>query len=137
MTDLNVSAETDNDTIELAPRPWVALTITLLGLPLWPLGWPFTAVVSVFGLFLLLQTALLRLRFEADDLVVLRTNSEIRRFPYADWSNWVVFWPRVPALFYFREVNSIHFLPVLFDATELQQQLKKRIGPSGTDSTEA
>ncbi len=137
MTDLNVSAETDNDTIELAPRPWVALTITLLGLPLWPLGWPFTAVVSVFGLFLLLQTALLRLRFEADDLVVLRTNSEIRRFPYAEWSNWVVFWPRVPALFYFREVNSIHFLPVLFDATELQQQLKKRIGPSGTDSTEA
>ena len=137
MTDLNVSAETDNDTIELAPRPWVALTITLLGLPLWPLGWPFTAVVSVFGLFLLLQTALLRLRFEADDLVVLRTNSEIRRFPYAEWSNWVVFWPRVPALFYFREVNSIHFLPVLFDATELQQQLKKRIGPSGTESTEA
>ena len=137
MTDLNVSAETDNDTIELAPRPWVALTITLLGLPLWPLGWPFTAVVSVFGLFLLLQTALLRLRFEADDLVVLRTNSEIRRFPYAEWSNWVVFWPRVPALFYFREVNSIHFLPVLFDATELQQQLKKRIGPSGTDSAEA
>ena len=137
MTDLNVSAETDNDTIELAPRPWVALTITLLGLPLWPLGWPFTAVVSVFGLFLMLQTALLRLRFEADDLVVLRTNSEIRRFPYAEWSNWVVFWPRVPALFYFREVNSIHFLPVLFDATELQQQLKKRIGPSGTDSTEA
>ena len=137
MKDLNVSAETDNDTIELAPRPWVALTVTLLGLPLWPLGWPFTAVVSVFGLFLLLQTALLRLRFEADDLVVLRTNSEIRRFPYAEWSNWVVFWPRVPALFYFREVNSIHFLPVLFDATELQQQLKKRIGPSGTDSTEA
>ena len=137
MTDINVSFDTGNDAIELAPRPWVALSVTLLGLPLWPLGWPFTAVVSVFGLFLLLQTALLRLRFEANDLVVLRTNSEIRRFPYADWSNWVVFWPRVPALFYFREVNSIHFLPVLFDASELQHQLKKRIGPSGTDSTEA
>ena len=137
MTDINVSFDTGNDAIELAPRPWVALSVTLLGLPLWPLGWPFTAVVSVFGLFLLLQTALLRLRFEANDLVVLRTNSEIRRFPYADWSNWVVFWPKVPALFYFREVNSIHFLPVLFDASELQNQLKKRIGPSGTDSTEA
>lgn len=137
MTDINVSIDTGNDAIELAPRPWVALSVTLLGLPLWPLGWPFTAVVSVFGLFLLLQTALLRLRFEANDLVVLRTNSEIRRFPYADWSNWVVFWPKVPALFYFREVNSIHFLPVLFDASELQNQLKKRIGPSGTDSTEA
>ena len=137
MTDINVSIDTGNDAIELAPRPWVALSVTLLGLPLWPLGWPFTAVVSVFGLFLLLQTALLRLRFEANDLVVLRTNSEIRRFPYADWSNWVVFWPKVPALFYFREVNSIHFLPVLFDASELQNQLKKRIGPSGTDSTGA
>ena len=137
MTDINVSFDTGNDAIELAPRPWVALSVTLLGLPLWPLGWPFTAVVSVFGLFLLLQTALLRLRFEANDLVVLRTNSEIRRFPYADWSNWVVFWPKVPALFYFREVNSIHFLPVLFDASELQNQLKKRIGPSGTDSTKA
>ena len=137
MTEINVSTDKGNDVIELAPSPWLALTVTMLGLPLWPLGWPFTAVVSVFGLFLLLQTALLRLRFEANDLVVLRTNSEIRRFPYADWSNWVVFWPKVPALFYFREVNSIHFLPVLFDASELQNQLKKRIGPSGTDSTEA
>ena len=137
MTETNLSGDTGHDAIQLAPRPWVGLAVTMLGLPLLPLGWPFTAVVSCFGLFLLLQTALLRLRFEADDLVVLRVNSEIRRFPYADWSNWVVFWPKVPALFYFREVNSIHFLPVLFDATELQQQLKKRIGPSETDSAKA
>ena len=137
MTPNDVSRHTASGDVELAPRPWVALAVTALGLPLWPLGWPFSAVVGIFGLFLLLQTALLRLRFEATELVVLRGSSAIRRFPYSAWSHWVVFWPRVPALFYFREVNSIHFLPVLFDASELQRQLKLRIGPSGTDSTGA
>ena len=137
MTPNDVSRDTEIGDVELAPRPWVALTVTALGLPLWPLGWPFSAVVAVFGLFLLLQTALLRLRFERDELVVLRGNNAIRHFPYSAWSNWVVFWPKLPALFYFREVNSIHFLPVLFDASELLQQLKLRIGPSGTDSTGA
>ena len=94
-------------------------------------------MVVLFGLFLMLQTALLRLRFESEALVVTRSGDEIRRFPYSDWMSWRVFWPAVPVLFYFREVNSIHFLPMLFDANALNEQLTTRIGPSGTHLKEA
>ena len=102
--------------LELQPRFWVPLGVVGLGLACGLLSWIAAAVVVLFGCFLMLQTALLRLRFEAEALVVTRSGDEIRRFPYSDWMGWRVFWPAVPVLFYFREVNSIHFLPMLFDA---------------------
>ena len=123
--------------LELQPRFWVPLGVVALGLACGLLSWIAAAVVVLFGCFLMLQTALLRLRFEAEALVVTRSGDEIRRFPYSDWMNWRVFWPAVPVLFYFREVNSIHFLPMLFDANALIEQLTTRIGPSGTHSKEA
>ena len=82
-------------------------------------------VVGVFGLFLLLQAALIRLQFTDTDLVVFRSNKEIRRFPYVEWQEWKIFWSPVPVLFYFREINSIHFLPVLFQPQELRACLEK------------
>lgn len=117
----------------LSPRPWVALGVVLLGaalLPLRPLGsWavPLAAVVGVFGLFLLLQTQLLRLQFSDDALLVWRQKSLLRRFPYAEWLGWRLFWSPLPVLFYFRERRSIHLLPVLFDATALRQQLERHL----------
>ena len=123
--------------LELQPRFWVPLGVVGLGLACSLLSWIAAAVVVLFGCFLMLQTALLRLRFEAEALVVTRSGDEIRRFPYSDWMGWRVFWPAVPVLFYFREVNSIHFLPMLFDANALNEQLTTRIGPSGTHSKEA
>ena len=123
--------------LELQPRFWVPLGVVGLGLACGLLNWIAAAVVVLFGLFLMLQTALLRLRFEAEALVVTRSGDEIRRFPYSDWMGWRVFWPAVPVLFYFREVNSIHFLPMLFDANALKEQLTTRIGPSGTHLKEA
>ena len=123
--------------LELQPRFWVPLGVMGLGLACGLLSWIAAAVVVLFGCFLMLQTALLRLRFEAEALVVTRSGDEIRRFPYSDWMGWRVFWPAVPVLFYFREVNSIHFLPMLFDANALIEQLTTRIGPSGTHSKEA
>ena len=123
--------------LELQPRFWVPLGVVGLGLSCGLLSWIAAAVVVLFGCFLMLQTALLRLRFEAGALVVTRSGDEIRRFPYSDWMGWRVFWPAVPVLFYFREVNSIHFLPMLFDANALIEQLTTRIGPSGTHSKEA
>ena len=122
---------------ELQPRFWVPLGVVGLGLACGLLSWIAAAVVVLFGLFLMLQTALLRLRFEAEALVVTRSSTEIRRFPYRDWMNWQVFWPVLPVLFYFREVKSIHFLPMLFDANALNEQLTTRIGPSGTRLKEA
>jgi hypothetical protein len=38
-----------------------------------------------------------------------------------------IFWSPVPILFYFREVNSIHFLPMLFQSAALRTQLETRL----------
>ena len=119
---------------QLAPSvavPLGVIALGLAGLGLWPLwsGAPWLAgIVAAFGLFLLLQTALLRLEFNGDSLLVWRQTTLLRRFPYSTWLAWRVFWPGLPVLFYFREVNSIHFLPVLFDGAALQRLLRQHLG---------
>ena len=123
----------DTAAVTLAPRPWVALAVIALGaatlLPAPDSIWLRAAagVVGLFGVFLLIQTLLLRLRFEPEALVVLRAGSEIRRFPYEAWLGWRLFFTPVPVLFYFREERSIHLLPVLFDAGTLLEQLRRRL----------
>ncbi|MEM9008853.1 MAG: DUF3119 family protein [Cyanobacteria bacterium P01_F01_bin.86] len=104
------------------PIALIVLAIPLLMVQIWASG-----AVSLFGLFLLYQTATLRLVFTATDLDVYRGETLIRRFPYQEWSNWEIFWSPVPILFYFREVNSIHFLPVLFSPDELRSQLELHV----------
>jgi hypothetical protein len=119
--------------VSLEPRYWVPLGVTLLGpaalafQPLWGQVRWLTLALVLFGGFLLLQARLLRLEFAAEDLVVWRGAKELRRFPYASWLGWRLFWPGLPVLFYFREERSIHLLPVLFDATSLQEQLGQRL----------
>lgn len=121
-----------NDVV-LAPRFWLPLAVVVLGLAVLPLSWLWGPalwpglVLSLFGLFLLVQSALLRLVFSDDALLVWRQETLLRRFPYSDWLGWRLFWPAVPVLFYFREQKSIHLLPVLFDATALRQQLETRL----------
>lgn len=124
------------DTVSISPSPRLALLITLFSLSLLALPfkpWP-TVVVGLFGVFLLVQTYSLRLEFTADTLVVWRGQQELRRFPYAEWKSWRLFAPWLPGLFYFREVNSIHFLPILFNPAELRQQLEQRVGSLETPS---
>ncbi|NDC14217.1 MAG: DUF3119 family protein [Synechococcaceae bacterium WB9_2_170] len=114
----------------------VAIGVVVLGLAclgLWPWAtWaPWLATgVGVFGLFLGLQTALLRLEFAPDALLVWRQTSLLKRFPYDQWMGWKLFWPGFPVLFYFREQRSIHLLPVLFDATSLRQNLERHLDAS-------
>jgi hypothetical protein len=121
------------DPVILAPSYLVPLAISLAGalcIPLQPrwagFRWVALALVA-FGGLLLLQARTLRLEFAHHDLVVWRGEQEIRRFPYASWLGWRLFWPSLPVLFYFREVRSIHLLPVLFDPAELRQQLLLRL----------
>jgi hypothetical protein len=117
----------------LAPSFGVPLGVVGLGLAaLALLPWWAGAVwlglgVAVFGLFLLLQTSLLRLEFGGDALLVWRQQSLLRRFPYGEWLGWRLFWPGLPVLFYFREQHSIHLLPVLFDAATLREQLEQHL----------
>ena len=111
----------------LAPSPWLPLAVVALGLPCLLINLWLALVVSLFGLFLLIQRQILRLQFSADALLVWRGSTVLRRFPYSEWLNWIVFWPALPVLFYFREQRSIHFLPVLFDATTLREQLNHHV----------
>lgn len=116
-----------NSGVVLAPRPWVPLGVVLLGLAALALNAWAALIVSLFGLFLLVQSQLLRLQFSDDALLVWRGEAVLRRFPYNDWLGWKLFWGPLPVLFYFREQRSIHLLPVLFDATTLREQLQQRL----------
>ncbi|MBD3880916.1 DUF3119 family protein [Phormidium tenue FACHB-886] len=108
------------------PIALVLIAVVLLILPL-PLGLVWVAgAVALFGLFLLFQAITLRLVFSETALEIYRGDQEIRNFPYREWQNWRIFWGGVPILFYFREVKSIHFLPILFDPKQLKACLEQR-----------
>jgi hypothetical protein len=128
---INTQDYTLNPPVELSPRYWVPLAFVAGAVPL--LLWqPIAAiVVSLFGLFLLYQAISLRLRFTETALNIYRGDTQIRTFPYKDWQTWQIFWLPVPILFYFREVKSIHFLPMLFEARKLQACLEKFVGNKG------
>ena len=84
--------------------------------------------ISIFGLFLLIQSLTLKLKFTSKDLVVLQLDKEIRRFPFDQWLAWRIFFPKLPGILYFREKASPHLLPILFDKEMLESQLRLRIG---------
>lgn len=119
-------ALSSTETIELSPSYRIPIVLVLIALPLALVQIWVSLGVALLGLFLMFQAAMIRLRFTATDLDVYRGESLLRRFPYQDWQNWEIFWSGVPILFYFKEVKSIHFLPVLFDPKGLQTCLEQR-----------
>ncbi len=121
-----VSSSQSDAVIELAPSYTLPISFIVGALPLfWVQVWVSLAI-ALFGVFLLAQTVSLRLRFTATDLDVYRGETLIRRFPYTEWQNWRIFWQPLPILFYFKEVKSIHFLPIIFDPQQLQACLEAR-----------
>lgn len=121
----NLTPGTPGQTVELAPSYAIPLVLVVLALPLLILQVWLGGTVAVLGLFLLVQAATLRLRFSETALDIYRGERCIRQFPYQDWQNWRIFWPSLPILLYFREVNSIHFLPILFSAKTLRACLEQ------------
>lgn len=117
--------ETNTQNVKLAPSYKIPWFLILGAIPLCLLNLWLGGVVAVFGLFLMVQAKIIRLQFSEKALEVYRSDKKIRSFPYSDWSNWQIFWQPVPILFYFREVNSIHFLPIIFDPQTLKACLKK------------
>ena len=120
------SLTTSTQDIELKPSYTLPIVLIIGSLGLIPIQLPLAAIISIFGLFLIIQTALIRLKFTQKSLEVYRSQKLIRDFPYQDWLNWQIFWQPLPILFYFKEVKSIHFLPILFDAKMLQTCLEER-----------
>lgn len=111
--------------VELSPSynlPLVLMAIALLLLLLQP--W-LSLGIALFSLFLLFQTLTIRLQFSETALDICRSGQLIRSFPYAEWQNWRIFWYKVPILLYFKEVKSIHFLPILFNPKTLKACLEQ------------
>ncbi len=103
----------------------ISLGLLLLIVPINP--WP-SILTIIFGLFLLIQSLILRLEFTSEDLVVMQLGRELRRFPFKSWIAWRLFFPKLPGILYFREEASPHLLPIIFDPIELENQLKARVG---------
>lgn len=127
-------SSTEKSTI-LQPSYRIPIVLIMGGVGLGALLWialgigpaAIAGVVALFGLFLLYQASTLRLVFTETDLDIYRGETRIRRFPYEEWEIWDIFWTPVPVLFYFREVNSIHFLPILFNPDTLRSQLEQHV----------
>jgi hypothetical protein len=105
--------------VELAPNYTIPIVIIAAAIPITLIQPWIGFAIGVFGLFLTLQTAIIKLEFTTIALNVYRGSQVIRTFPYSEWESWTIFWQPVPILFYFKEVNSIHFLPIIFDAKML------------------
>ncbi|MGK7876841.1 MAG: DUF3119 family protein [Xenococcaceae cyanobacterium] len=124
MNTIKPSAVTEQ-TIELSPSYKIPLVLILAAIP-GALVQPWVSLaIALFGLFLLFQTVTIRLKFTETALDIYRSEKLIRKFPYADWHSWRIFWNPVPILFYFKEVKSIHFLPILFDPKTLETCLQQ------------
>ncbi|MDJ1176713.1 DUF3119 family protein [Roseofilum capinflatum] len=129
MTSTPFSSSTSNPTLEtvtLKPSYRIPLVLVLLSIPLGAVQIGLSAAIALFGLFLTLQTATIRLTFSETALDVYRSGKLIRQFPYQEWENWEIFWDKLPILFYFKEIKSIHFLPIIFDSSTLKRTLEER-----------
>lgn len=113
-------------TVELKPSYKIPVVLVITAVPLLLVQPWVGGVIALFGLFLMFQAATVRLQFTDTDLDIYRGERLIRRFPYLEWQNWRIFWDKVPILFYFKEVKSIHFLPILFDPNTLKSCLEQR-----------
>ncbi|MGD1913478.1 MAG: DUF3119 family protein [Rivularia sp. (in: cyanobacteria)] len=113
-------------TVELKPSYNIPVVLIIGSIPLFVIQQPVAGgIIALLGLFLMYQTVTLRLQFTATDLDIVRGDNLLRRFPYAEWQNWRIFWNVVPTLFYFKETKSIHFLPILLDAKTLKACLEQ------------
>ncbi len=124
VTDLE-TVDSAEEVIELTPSYRIPIFLVIFSLPLLFVNIWLAIIISIFGLFLIFQTIAIRLKFTKNALDVYSLGKQIRSFPYQEWSNWRIFWQPIPILFYFREVKSIHFLPIIFDPITLKSCLEK------------
>jgi Protein of unknown function (DUF3119) len=112
------------ESIELKPNYTIPAVLVAISIPIAAIQLWVGIGVGIFGLFLTIQTAIIKLKFTTTALEVYRGSKLIRTFPYQEWETWQIFWQPVPILFYFKEVNSIHFLPIIFDPQVLRTCLE-------------
>lgn len=126
MTPTSTSIPAASESVQLNPSYNLPIALVVIGILIF-LWQPWIGgIITLFALFLLFQAVTLRLIFTATALDIYRGETLLRRFPYQEWQNWRIFGSSVPILFYFKEVKSIHFLPILFDPNALRQCLEQR-----------
>ena len=121
----NLETENYTEVVQLDPNFKIPLFLLAAACALSFVSLWLAGAIALLGLFLTVQTFLIRLQFTDKALNVLRSGKVILVFPYSEWLNWEIFWSPVPILFYFKEVNSIHFLPIIFDSKVLVACLNK------------
>ncbi len=120
----------DDSFVTISPSFQLPIIITILSFMLLFLNigiWP-TIVSASFSFFLLLQSFTLRIQISKTDFIVLQLGKEIRRFPFKNWISWKLFLPGLPGIFYFREKASPHLLPILFNPSQLKNELLDKVG---------
>ena len=124
------SKKDTSDEVILKPMYRLPILIILTGLIILitPAAKWIALTINIFGLFLLIQSFTLKLKFTSKDLIVLQLGKEIRRFPFDQWISWRIFFPKLPGILYFRETASPHLLPILFDEEMLESQLRAHVG---------
>lgn len=114
-----------SESVTLSPSYTIPVVIIIGGIALTLWQTIVGIVITLFGFFLLIQANIIKLKFTSIALEVYRGEKQIRTFPYQEWENWVIFWQPVPILLYFKEVKSIHFIPIIFNPTQLRDCLEK------------
>lgn len=122
---MTTSFEPTASTVQIAPSYTLPLVLVIAAIPVLLVQPWVGGAIALFGLFLLFQAVTLRLQFTETALDIYRGETLIRRFPYREWLHWQIFFSTVPILFYFKEINSIHFLPILFDPKTLKTCLEQ------------
>jgi hypothetical protein len=128
---VTTSNPTNLASIQLAPSYTLPLVLVLAAMPMLLFSAWLGGAIALLGLFLMFQAVTLRLQFTETALDIYRGEALLRRFPYQEWQNWEIFWTSFPILLYFKEVKSIHFLPILFDPKMLKTCLEQRCPRTG------
>ena len=100
-----ISTSEAKQSIELAPSYKIPLVLIIAALPLAFVQKWVSLAIAILGVFLLIQTLTIRLKFTETALEVYRSEKLLRNFPYQDWLNWKIFWSPIPILFYFKEIK--------------------------------
>ena len=119
----------DENSVTISPSFQLPLILIFLSFMLLFLKigiWP-TIISASFSFFLLLQAFTLRIKITKDDFVVLQLGKEIRTFPFENWISWKFFLPSLPGIFYFREKSSPHLIPILFNPSQLKDELSNKV----------
>ena len=98
-------------TVELKPSYNIPVVLVLVAIPVLLIQPWLGCILTLLGLFLMLQAVTLRFQFTATDFDLYRGEKLIRRFPYQEWQNWRIFWNQVPICSILRKLTVFTFCP--------------------------